>query len=444
MPKAKATASSAKFQKKLVQDFPTNFLIQANSKSSYSIIKQIGFGGFGRIYSCCPTEDKKKLYAVKIEYRTQKKLDFLGIPRYYGSGKVVSPSNEECRFLITDLFASDLESSLSKGTHSLKDIPAIAIRTLHSLRYIHSVGYAHADLKAANLLKNGSGVEYFLLDFGIASLYQTTNGVHKEEIVDKKRKHDGTLEFSPRDSHTGLIPTRRWDMESFFINIVHWLARASDSHLQSDICAALPWTAPVKDPKVREKVTPALMEKVAQLKFKAFEDPKSWLASVKLDKFPALFDLFGEISNLTYKQEPDYVKIEKILRNLQCQLPSPDQRKKRASNRQAGASSSPAPDMRSPAVKRTRLSQKKSTNEDAHPVLNYAQLAIVEQLQSKPKVKSTIKKQISNSSVLADLSIISEDSSLKEAESNNNQETIGGIQLDQPERSDKVTQAKAY
>jgi len=60
----------------------------------------------------------------------------------------------------------------------------------------------------------------FLIDFGLASKYQD-RGVHRPFIMDQRRAHDGTLEFTSRDAHLGAH-SRRSDLECLGYNLLYW------------------------------------------------------------------------------------------------------------------------------------------------------------------------------------------------------------------------------
>lgn len=83
---------------------------------------------------------------------------------------------------------------------------------LDALEYIHSKGYAHADIKGPNiLLSYGDGIgkeksQAYLVDYGLAYRFRTGTGEHKPFVHDERRAHEGTLEFTSRDAHHGSMP----------------------------------------------------------------------------------------------------------------------------------------------------------------------------------------------------------------------------------------------
>ena len=77
------------------------------------------------------------------------------------------------------------------------------------MEYIHSKGYAHADIKGSNILLNenldGDTDKFraFLVDYGLAFRFQLPSGNHKPFVHDERRAHEGTLEYNSRDAHHG-------------------------------------------------------------------------------------------------------------------------------------------------------------------------------------------------------------------------------------------------
>lgn len=70
---------------------------------------------------------------------------------------------------------------------------------MEPLEYMHTKGYIHADIKAANLLLPSSKKQVYLVDFGLASKHKTD----KAFKADPKKAHNGTIEYLSRDAHYG-------------------------------------------------------------------------------------------------------------------------------------------------------------------------------------------------------------------------------------------------
>ena len=130
-------------------------------------------------------------------------LKHLGIPRYISSGLCVY-NEKEYRFLVMDRYAKDLQSFLNESpTHQLNEIGVMCLmrQIMFGLEYIHQRGYAHGDIKGANLMLRNDH-ECFLVDFGLAQRFKRDN-VHQKYEIKPERRHNGTIEYTSRDAHNG-------------------------------------------------------------------------------------------------------------------------------------------------------------------------------------------------------------------------------------------------
>lgn len=241
-----------------------------------------------------------------------KGLDFLGMPRYIASGlherqlngKPIKPAKNassvphnnngvesnnksngsssvsKYRFLVMQRFGDDLQKKLDEvsGKFDLKTTYTIAKKVINILEYIHSFGYIHADIKASNLLlgrsyaptPKGKGLaethgvhsECWLVDFGLVEKY-TSGGKHKDCEEDQRRANNGTVEFTSRDAHIGVL-CRRSDLEILAFNILFWLSGGR-----------LPWMTNLKDHKYVYQCKKYFMDRLHELFNYAFKKPSA-------------------------------------------------------------------------------------------------------------------------------------------------------------------------
>jgi len=129
----------------------------------------------------------------------------------------------------------------------------------------------------------------YLLDYGLAYRYNP-GGVHVPYKEDPKRKHDGTIEYTSRDAHRGLAPSRRGDMEILAYCMLQWL------------CSKLPWEDKLQDKDYVFKQKEKYMGNIKELMSKCFTGD-----------FPGKLKEYMELVNkLDYTEKPDYEKVRKI------------------------------------------------------------------------------------------------------------------------------------
>ncbi|XP_003743508.1 serine/threonine-protein kinase VRK1 [Galendromus occidentalis] len=297
---------------------PSNNTVRDISKKSWKIGKRIGIGGFGEVFVC--QEDVGKAvspsasYVIKIEpsgsgplfvemhfymrtankssldaWISQKKLDYLGMPTLHAKGQY-EVDGTTYRYIIIDRYSSDLEAYIKNGKLPLKTAYTVGIRVLDVLEYIHSNGYIHADIKASNIMlgltdKN----KVYICDFGLACKF-TRDEVHKQEKGDKKKMHNGTIEYTSRDAHKGM-DSRRADIEILGYNLLHWLS------------GKLPWLGLLNDCKA-----------VAESKEKFMADVTG-LVSACFGKSgnKAIEAFLKSVAKIGFQDEPDYKALRKIL-----------------------------------------------------------------------------------------------------------------------------------
>lgn len=308
---------------RLPDPLPYGSVLTDVMKRKWKLGKSIGVGGFGEIY-LASDESKRKAgpdakFVIKVEphangplfsemhfyhrvgkpeqineWMQKKKLSFLGMPKFIASGSH-EHKGTKYRFMVMERFGEDLQKLLDRNNKvfPLKTVYALGRVILDILEYIHSHGYIHADVKASNLLTGhgpGKENEVYLIDFGLACRY-VTNGQHKELKEDRRKAHDGTIEFTSRDAHIGAH-SRRGDLEILGYNMLQWL------------CGHLPWEDNLKDP-----------ESVSRQKSMYLSNISSLMKSCFQKKAPprGIAEYFSYVAGLTFEEEPDYRHCKYIL-----------------------------------------------------------------------------------------------------------------------------------
>ena len=192
----------------------------------YRLIKKIGIGSFGFVYSAENIKDKNMpKVAVKLEEKKltvnsllEKESNFLlllkgvGIPKLIGYGY-----NSEYFILIQELLGENLNqirSSLTIDKFNIKDIAMIALQVIDRMEYIHSKNVIHRDIKPANFLIGLENEAFiYLIDFGISRKYRSSKtGKHIQFSLTGRLF--GTLKFLSYNATRGVEQTRRDDMIS--------------------------------------------------------------------------------------------------------------------------------------------------------------------------------------------------------------------------------------
>ncbi|KAH6926960.1 hypothetical protein HPB50_024297 [Hyalomma asiaticum] len=308
---------------RLPDPLPAGEVLTDLSRKQWRLGKAVGLGGFGEIYlasdEVSKPVDANAAYVIKIEPHSngplfteinfylrvgkaeqidqwvkQKKLDYLGMPRFRGSGSH-EVNGVKYRFMVMDRFGEDLQKILDRQgkTLPLKTAFSLGMRVIDVLEYVHSYDYIHADVKASNLLLGfGKGNEnkVYLVDFGLACRY-TQNGKHKEYKEDLRKAHDGTIEFTSRDAHIGAH-SRRGDMEILGYNLLQWL------------CCRLPWEDNLKDPEYVSQQKSSLMDNIPLLMSKCFPHG---------DIPCGITEFLQYVASMKFEDTPDYKRLKRIL-----------------------------------------------------------------------------------------------------------------------------------
>ena len=193
----------------------------------YQLLKKIGAGSFGKIFSAkdiTSAADTSEVYAVKImtlehtallknEVAIYEKLrEIKNIPTLYACG-----IEGKFNYMVMDLLEQSVEQlRLDYGDQmSLKVVLHLATQMLTLVEQIHAYGIIHRDLKPANFLlkTNAQQIsELYLIDFGLAKSFLDDKDRH---LSIKTNEHIvGTQRYMSINTHQGLTASRRDDLES--------------------------------------------------------------------------------------------------------------------------------------------------------------------------------------------------------------------------------------
>lgn len=226
---------------------PSGFKFVDGNKSEFVVGKEIGQGGFGRIYDGLQVTTKKSV-AIKMEpmgngplftemhvyqkilkkehldqWCKEQGLNWVGLPSLIGAGKLTYNA-EEMRYIVMPKYNDSVERVLERneGVLPLTDVLTIAKNVLNALVYLHSQNYVHADVKASNLMmeKASDFKHVVLIDFGLAKIFSESLA----EKENKKQAHNGTAIFTSCDAHRGCSPSFRGDLEILTHNMLLWLS----------------------------------------------------------------------------------------------------------------------------------------------------------------------------------------------------------------------------
>lgn len=309
-------------KKGLPKPLPDGFVLTDTEKKKWRLGKIIGQGGFGLIYLASQDVDRPvaadTAFVIKVEYhengplfselkfyqraakpesmekwKKSRKLDFLGIPTYWGSG-LAEYNDLRYRFMAMDRLGSDLQKVCDRNGGRLKRDTVLQLGQglVAVLEYIHENEYVHADIKAANLMLGFRDPEQvYLADYGLSYRY-CPDGVHKEYKENPKKGHNGTIEYTSLDAHKGLAPSRRGDLQILGFCLLHWL------------CGSLPWGNLLKNPTQVQEAKTRLMDNLP-------ESVQQLSASGASTDEVAKFLLY--VKNLDYQAKPDYQALQAML-----------------------------------------------------------------------------------------------------------------------------------
>eukprot|EP00005_Dracoamoeba_jomungandri_P006934 CAMPEP_0174269078 /NCGR_PEP_ID=MMETSP0439-20130205/39769_1 /TAXON_ID=0 /ORGANISM="Stereomyxa ramosa, Strain Chinc5" /LENGTH=265 /DNA_ID=CAMNT_0015357649 /DNA_START=1 /DNA_END=795 /DNA_ORIENTATION=- len=202
-------------------------------KGKWKIIRKIGQGAFGEIYSGRDI-NTNKLVAIKVERVDSKKqvlkLEVAVLKKLQICPWVVQfitcGRNQEINYMVMELLGdnlSELRRRQPSGKFSLLCSCKLGMQMLRAIEAIHDLGYLHRDIKPSNYaigLAPEKKRTVYLIDFGLARKYVQSNG----EVRPPRDQTGfrGTARYAAINSHDSKDLGRRDDLWSLFYVLIEF------------------------------------------------------------------------------------------------------------------------------------------------------------------------------------------------------------------------------
>ena len=270
----------------------------------YRLIKRLGAGSFGCIYSA---EYENKYYAIKLEekkegygllehestFMTYLRSPALPIVKAYGYSSTHN-------ILVMELMGKSLEDIFEKfdpKKFSVRCVCNIGYQMIEILEFIHNKNVIHRDIKPDNFVigLNDKRKYIYILDFGLAKKYRSSKTLQHYAVM-KSKNLTGTARYASINALDGLTQSRRDDLEAVGYVLLYFLR------------GRLPWQGiPVKNKEERYR-------KIKQKKIDV-------TAEELCQGFPMQFvQYINYTRNLEYEQDPNYHFLKNLFTSVLSEM----------------------------------------------------------------------------------------------------------------------------
>ncbi|KYR01840.1 putative protein serine/threonine kinase [Tieghemostelium lacteum] len=277
--------------------FTTGSLI----KGRWTVLKKIGQGAFGEIYSGKNIINGEQI-AIKVEKVDTKKqvlrLEVAVLKKLqacpYVCRFITCGRHNDYNYMVMELLGdnlSELRRRQADGKFTMGTTLKLGIQMIQSLQAVHDLGYLHRDVKPSNfaigLGQNKRNITY-LIDFGLARRYVLASGEVRPPRDSTGFR--GTARYASINSHLSKDLGRRDDLWSIFYVLIEFAE------------GQLPWR------KLKDK------DQIGDMKMK-YNTPE-----LVRDLPPQFSQFMKHLKSLNYEDRPNYVFLQSLLNECYVSL----------------------------------------------------------------------------------------------------------------------------
>ena len=269
-----------------------NGLVPGTIVDKFQVVRLLGRGGYGDVYLVTQLMTNQR-YAMKTESLNsprQALAQELNIMQRLSSSPlfpklVAHGTTQSFRWVVLELLGPSLSTcrhAIDGDRYLLYTVLKIALEMVRCIEKLHKLGFVHRDIKPANfLIRPNRSHPISLIDFGLAKDF-LENGSHV--VFREGAGFTGTCRYASPHAHANEELARRDDLMSWFYSVIELVE------------GSLPWPGS----KDREETERAKREADVHDLCKSLPDE--------------FVEIYRYISGLRFEENPDYVKIKKLIR----------------------------------------------------------------------------------------------------------------------------------